>query len=163
VLLGVFLVIGIECLGVRRFSFAVVRTFRSRRRWRCFAGGLLRWLVERGAEKKSGAESEVSPGSLYSSGLIAAGGVIGLLSIVIKVLEDAGGWKPDTFNVGTQWIGSLATNGWMGVRDVPATRVDVVCVCAEETGVGIVQKCEALVVCQFPRIQYRGTRINSRV
>jgi len=47
--------------------------------------------------------------------LIAAGGVIGLLSIVIKVLEDAGWMKPDTFNVGTQWIGSLATNGWMGV------------------------------------------------
>jgi len=35
VLLGVFLVIGIECLGVRSLSFAVGRTFRSRRRWRC--------------------------------------------------------------------------------------------------------------------------------
>ena len=26
------------------------------------------------------------------------------------------GWvTPDKFNVGTQWIGSLATNGWLGV------------------------------------------------
>jgi putative OPT family oligopeptide transporter len=115
VLLGVFLVIGIECLGVRSLSFAVGSYISIATTMAMFAGGLLRWLVERGAAKKSDAESEVSPGSLYSSGLIAAGGVIGLLSIVIKVLEDAGWMKPDTFNVGTQWIGSLATNGWLGV------------------------------------------------
>jgi putative OPT family oligopeptide transporter len=115
VLLGVFLVIGIECLGVRSLSFAVGSYISIATTMAMFAGGLLRWLVERGAEKKSGVESEVSPGSLYSSGLIAAGGVIGLLSIVIKVLEDAGWMKPDTFNVGTRWLGSLATNAWLGV------------------------------------------------
>ena len=115
VLLGVFLVIGIECLGVRSLSFAVGSYISIATTMAMFAGGLLRWLVEQGAEKKSGAESEVSPGALYSSGLIAAGGVIGLLSIVIKVLEDAGFMKPDTFNVGTKWLGGLATNGWLGV------------------------------------------------
>src|SRR5580692_10433412 len=115
VLLGVFLVIGIECLGVRSLSFAVGSYISIATTMAMFAGGLLRWLVERGAKKKSDAESEVSPGSLYSSGLIAAGGVIGLLSIVIKVLEDAGWMKPDTFNVGTRWLGSLATNAWLGV------------------------------------------------
>jgi putative OPT family oligopeptide transporter len=115
VLLGVFLVIGIECLGVRSLSFAVGSYISIATTMAMFAGGLLRWLVERGAEKKSDVESEVSPGSLYSSGLIAAGGVIGLLSIVIKVLEDAGWMKPNTFNVGTQWLGSLATNPWFGV------------------------------------------------
>jgi len=115
VLLGVFLVIGIECLGVRSLSFAVGSYISIATTMAMFAGGLLRWLVERGAQKKSGAESEVSPGALYSSGLIAAGGVIGLLSIVIKVLEDAGFMKPDTFNVGTKWLGGLATNGWLGV------------------------------------------------
>jgi putative OPT family oligopeptide transporter len=115
VLLGVFLVIGIELLGVRSLSFAVGSYISIATTMAMFAGGLLRWLVERGAKKKSDTESEVSPGSLYSSGLIAAGGVIGLLSIVIKVLEDAGWMKPDTFNVGTRWLGSLATNGWLGV------------------------------------------------
>ena len=39
-------------------------------------------------EKKSESESEVSPGSLYASGLIAAGGVFGLLAIVINLLQD---------------------------------------------------------------------------
>jgi len=115
VLLGVFLVIGIECLGVRSLSFAVGSYISIATTMAMFAGGLLRWLVERGAQKKSDAESEVSPGALYSSGLIAAGGVIGLLSIVIKVLEDAGLMKPDTFNVGTKLLGSLATSGWLGV------------------------------------------------
>jgi putative OPT family oligopeptide transporter len=115
VLLGVFLVIGIELLGVRSLSFAVGSYISIATTMAMFAGGLLRWFVERGAAKKSDAESEVSPGSLYSSGLIAAGGVIGLLSIVIKVMEDAGWMKTDTFNVGTRWLGSLATNGWLGV------------------------------------------------
>ena len=32
-------------------------------------------------------ESEVSPGSLYASGLIAAGGIVGLLGVCIKLLE----------------------------------------------------------------------------
>jgi len=33
-------------------------------------------------------ESEVSPGSLYASGLIAAGGIVGLLGVVIKLYEN---------------------------------------------------------------------------
>ncbi len=33
-------------------------------------------------------ESEVSPGSLYASGLIAAGGVVGLLGVVVKLYEN---------------------------------------------------------------------------
>jgi putative OPT family oligopeptide transporter len=115
VLLGVFLVIGIELLGVRSLSFAVGSYISIATTMAMFAGGLLRWLVEHEKPKTSDAESEVSPGSLYSSGLIAAGGVIGLLSIVIKVMEDAGWMKPDTFNVGTKWLGPLATNGWLGV------------------------------------------------
>jgi hypothetical protein len=80
-----------------------------------FAGGVVRWLVERNKPKTAEGESEVSPGSLYSSGLIAAGGVVGLLAIVIKLMEIRGWVAPEKFNVGTQWIGSFATNGWLGV------------------------------------------------
>jgi hypothetical protein len=32
-------------------------------------------------------ESEISPGSLYASGLIAAGGIVGLLGVCIKLVE----------------------------------------------------------------------------
>ncbi|HWZ13356.1 MAG TPA: hypothetical protein VNX22_09475, partial [Acidobacteriaceae bacterium] len=34
-------------------------------------------------------ESEVSPGSLYASGLIAAGGIVGLLGVGLKLYEGA--------------------------------------------------------------------------
>jgi putative OPT family oligopeptide transporter len=34
-------------------------------------------------------ESEISPGSLYASGLIAAGGIVGLLGVVVKLYEAA--------------------------------------------------------------------------
>jgi hypothetical protein len=53
-----------------------------------FVGGVVRWAAELGREKKSDSESEVSPGSLYASGLIAAGGVFGLLAIIINLMQD---------------------------------------------------------------------------
>jgi putative OPT family oligopeptide transporter len=115
VLLGVFLVIGIELLGVRSLSFAVGSYISIATTMAIFAGGLVRWLAERDKPKTGEGASEVSPGSLYSSGLIAAGGVIGLIAIVIKVLEDAGWMKTDTFNVGEKWLGALAVNGWAGL------------------------------------------------
>jgi uncharacterized oligopeptide transporter (OPT) family protein len=115
VLLGVFLVIAIELLGVRSLSFAVGSYLSIATTMAIFAGGVVRWLVERNKPAAADGESEVSPGSLYSSGLIAAGGVVGLIAIVIKLMEIRGWVAPDKFNVGTKWIGELATNGWLGV------------------------------------------------
>jgi putative OPT family oligopeptide transporter len=88
VFLGVFLVIAIELLGVRSLPFAVGSYLSIATTMAMFAGGLVRWLAEQGVEKKSEAENEVSPGSLYASGLIAAGGVFGLLAIVFTLLQD---------------------------------------------------------------------------
>jgi putative OPT family oligopeptide transporter len=90
VLLGVFLVVAVELLGIRSLSFAVGSYLSIATTLAIFTGGVARWLVERGAKKAGGAheESEVSPGSLYASGLIAAGGVVGLLAIVINLLQD---------------------------------------------------------------------------
>jgi len=115
VLLGVFLVIAIELLGVRSLSFAVGSYLSIATTAAIFAGGAVRWLVERNKPKTAEGESEVSPGSLYSSGLIAAGGVVGLLAIIIKLMEIRGWVAPDKFNVGEKWIGSLVTSGWLGV------------------------------------------------
>jgi hypothetical protein len=57
-----------------------------------FAGGVVRWLVESAAKRagENAEESDVSPGSLYASGLIAAGGIVGLIGIGIKLLESTG-------------------------------------------------------------------------
>jgi hypothetical protein len=51
-------------------------------------------MIDRAAQKHA-AESElgeeISPGSLYASGLIAAGGIVGLLGVVLKLYEAATG------------------------------------------------------------------------
>ena len=92
VLLGVFLVIAVELLGIRSLSFAVGAYLSIGTTLAIFAGGMVRWLVDRAAAKANeGAqtESEISPGSLYASGLIAAGGIVGLLGVALKVYEAA--------------------------------------------------------------------------
>jgi hypothetical protein len=91
VLLGVFLVIAIELMGVRSLTFAVGSYLSIATTFAIFAGGMVRWMVDRAAEKAGEAteESEISPGSLYASGLIAAGGMVGLLGVGMKVWESA--------------------------------------------------------------------------
>ncbi len=117
VLLGVFLVIAVELLGIRSLSFAVGSYLGLHTTCAIFVGGIVRWLVERG-QKPSGshAESEVSPGSLYASGLIAAGGVVGLLAIVLNVLGDPELMKtpllnPATLAFGPKIVGTSAAQG----------------------------------------------------
>jgi len=88
VLMGVALVIAVEILGVRSLAFATGMYISIATTAAMFAGGLVRWAVEASMKEKSETDSEASPGALYSSGLIAAGGVFGLLAIVLNLLED---------------------------------------------------------------------------
>jgi putative OPT family oligopeptide transporter len=90
VLLGVFLVIAVELLGIPSLSFAVGAYLSIGTTLAIFTGGVVRWLVDRAVERAGGdanEEGEVSPGSLYASGLIAAGGIIGLLGVALKLYE----------------------------------------------------------------------------
>jgi putative OPT family oligopeptide transporter len=88
VLLGVFMVVAVELLGIRSLSFAVGFYLSIATTMAIFAGGVVRWLAERasGGSDKEG-ESDVSPGSLYASGLIAAGGIVGLIGIGFNLIE----------------------------------------------------------------------------
>ena len=98
VLLGVALVIVVELLGVRSLTFAVGAYLSIATTLAIFVGGVMRWMVDRAIlheRIKSAAtpdlpdmDSEVSPGSLYASGLIAAGGIVGLLGVCIKLYEN---------------------------------------------------------------------------
>ncbi len=142
VLLGVFLVIAVELLGIRSLTFAVGAYLSIATTLAIFVGGLMRWMVDRAmlhhAAQQTAAthaaslalwhedrpawlarnpgfdatnpdhldpgtglpvptdvtpsldqESEISPGSLYASGLIAAGGIVGLLGVCVKLYEAA--------------------------------------------------------------------------
>jgi len=96
VLLGVALVIVVELLGVRSLTFAVGAYLSIATTLAIFVGGVMRWMVDRAMARERGrngvaagseAESEISPGSLYASGLIAAGGIVGLLGVCVRLLE----------------------------------------------------------------------------
>ncbi len=128
VLMGVALVIAVEILGVRSLAFATGSYLSIATTAAMFAGGLVRALVEATTKKKD--ESEASPGALYSSGLIAAGGVFGLLGIIINLLQDPEisnrvpqwltstlrlPWRPDLFSFGPKLFGSLAVSNLFGV------------------------------------------------
>jgi putative OPT family oligopeptide transporter len=117
VLLGVMLVLGIELLGVRSLTFAVGAYLSIGTTLAIFCGGVVRWLVDQamarsGSLPKTETESEVSPGSLYASGLIAAGGIMGLLGVCKKLYEAATDkvlWAfPDTNPLHKDWVSVLA-------------------------------------------------------
>ena len=99
VLLGVALVIGIELLGVRSLTFAVGAYLPIGTTLPIFVGGVVRWMVDQAAKKEgdADADSEISPGSLYASGLIAAGGIAGLCGVALKAYEQTVG-KGDILN-----------------------------------------------------------------
>lgn len=130
VLIGVALVIAVEILGVRSLAFATGSYLPFGTTAAMFAGGLARWAVEATLKDKKGAESEASPGALYSSGLIAAGGVFGLLGIVINLLQDQEiatrvpgwlvtvlrlPWRQDLFALGPKYLGPLANSSLFGI------------------------------------------------
>jgi putative OPT family oligopeptide transporter len=112
VLLGVALVICIELLGIRSLTFAVGAYLSIATTLAIFVGGLMRWMVDRTLEKRAAtnpdeidpdtglpvptsvtpaldSESEISSGSLYASGLIAAGGIVGLMGVGVRLYEAA--------------------------------------------------------------------------
>ncbi|NYF78133.1 OPT family oligopeptide transporter [Granulicella arctica] len=141
VMLGVFLVVMVELLGIRSLTLAVGAYLSIATTLAIFIGGVMRWMVDRGlqqhADRQAAAdydrsvalwhsdrqtwlaanphfdstnpdhldpltglpvptsvtpsldlESEISPGSLYASGLIAAGGIVGLLGVCVKLYEN---------------------------------------------------------------------------
>jgi len=99
VMLGVFLVIVVELLGIRSLAFAVGAYISIGTTLAIFAGGAVRWLVDSAAKRagETPAESEVSPGSLFASGLIAAGGIMGLAGIGVKLIFGAD--KPNPLDI----------------------------------------------------------------
>ena len=101
VLLGVFLVIAVELLGIRSLSFAVGAYLSIGTTLAIFCGGMVRWFVDEAVKKAGGdtadSESEISPGSLFASGLIAAGGIVGLCGVALKGYEATVG-KGDILN-----------------------------------------------------------------
>ena len=85
VLVGVFISITLELCGIHSLSFAVGAYLPIATTAPIFLGGLVRWWVER----KTGVtqDSDISAGTLFSSGLIAGGSLAGILFAVLVGLQ----------------------------------------------------------------------------
>ncbi len=88
VLIGVFLTISIEIMGLQSLPIAVGVYLPISTSSAMFAGGVVRWLVERRSRgsERSIAEVESGPGVLFSSGLIAGGALAGVTIAGIAAL-----------------------------------------------------------------------------
>ncbi len=89
VLVGVFISVALELCGIRSLSFAVGSYLPIATTAPIFVGGMVRAYVERRTGTKD--ESDVSSGTLFSSGLIAGGSLCGILYAVLVGTKTIGG------------------------------------------------------------------------
>jgi uncharacterized oligopeptide transporter (OPT) family protein len=97
VLIGVFLALLMELLGISSLPFAVGLYLPIYTSAGIFVGGSVRWLVDRKRRGESATDAEFSPGVLMASGLIAGGAIAGVVQSVIAYNEwenvlSVGGW-----------------------------------------------------------------------
>jgi putative OPT family oligopeptide transporter len=81
VLCGVSISLVLELCGIHSLSFAVGSYLPIATTAPIFAGGVVRWMVERRTGVSQ--ESEISAGTLFSSGLIAGGSLAGILYAIL--------------------------------------------------------------------------------
>jgi len=81
VLIGMGIAAVMELSGVRSLPFAVGAYLPLSTTSPIFIGGLVKWFVDK--RKKSAEESEIGPGALFSSGLIAGGALTGILIAIL--------------------------------------------------------------------------------
>jgi putative OPT family oligopeptide transporter len=87
ILIGVFITLAIELMGLQSLPVAVGVYLPISTSAAMFAGGTVRWLVERQlAREGRSAGAESGPGVLFSSGLIAGGAIAGIFVAGIAAL-----------------------------------------------------------------------------
>jgi hypothetical protein len=81
-----------------------------------FAGGIVRWLVERRvrSEQRTQAEIESGPGVLFSSGLIAGGAIAGIAVAAIAGAKGSADWLGDAVGL-YQKLGGVATSSLLAL------------------------------------------------
>jgi putative OPT family oligopeptide transporter len=81
VLVGIFIAVTLELCGVHSLSFAVGLYLPIATTAPIFCGGMVRWWVERRTGMSQA--SDVSAGTLFSSGLIAGGSIAGIIFAIL--------------------------------------------------------------------------------
>jgi len=95
VMVGVALAATVELCGVGSLSFAVGAYLPLSTTAPIFVGGVVRAFAERARSKAGGsqshAESELGPGNLFATGLVAGGAVAGVLVALMTVIPVVAG------------------------------------------------------------------------
>jgi putative OPT family oligopeptide transporter len=103
VLLGAFISIVLELIGVSSLAFAVGVYLPISTSMPIMVGGLVRWLADRGSRRKlSEAEVESGPGVLFSSGLIAGATVTGM-AVALCYLTAPSKWLMDALDLSARF------------------------------------------------------------
>ncbi len=108
VLIGVFLALVMELVGVSSLPFAVGLYLPLSSSAPIMAGGIVRAIVDK-RRKSSASEAEFSPGVLLSSGFIAGGAIMGV------VLSLMAGFDLDKHIDYSTFMGPLASAEWFAV------------------------------------------------
>ncbi len=82
VLTGMGISAVMELCGISSLAFAVGAYLPLSSTTPIFAGGVVKWLVDRKNKAKE-AESDIGPGALFSSGLIAGGAITGIIIAIL--------------------------------------------------------------------------------
>lgn len=116
VLIGVFLAIAIELMGVQSLPVTVGVYLPLTTSAGIFAGGIVRWLVERRvrSDNRSLAEIESGPGVLFSSGLIAGGAICGIVIAAIAGAKGSAEWLSEAVGL-HHVLGGVATSSIVGL------------------------------------------------
>ena len=112
VLIGVFISIAIELAGLQSLPIAVGVYLPMSTSAGIFAGGLVRWLVERRvrSDNRSLAEIESGPGVLFASGLIAGGAICGIVVAGIAGAKGSAEWLAETVGLYHKLGGFVTSN-----------------------------------------------------
>lgn len=100
---GIFIAVVIEVLGLPVLPIAIGLYLPIYLSVPIFIGGIIRWFFERKKEGRSEEESKgiIDRGILYSSGLIAGEGLIGILLAIFAVIPMSGGSIADLIKLNT--------------------------------------------------------------
>ncbi len=106
VLIGVFLAVIMELLGISALPFAVGLYLPIHTSGGIFVGGAIRWIVDRSRKGESATQAEFSPGMLLASGLIAGGAITGVIQSALMTAQVDG-----IFDLSDDLPASIVGNG----------------------------------------------------
>ncbi|EOR94333.1 Oligopeptide transporter [Arcticibacter svalbardensis MN12-7] len=112
VLVGVFLSITMELCGVKSLSFAVGAYLPLSTTLPIFAGGAIKGIVDMKNKKKGVVEDdELGKGSLFSTGLVAGGALMGVIYAFFMAFETTS-VPVGKLNIEPSLVGSLGESGY---------------------------------------------------